>query len=102
MAIDYCIYCKKKRNSFSWKNKGEGWFCDDHFKPTYTEFAGEEVRQGREQHAKSLLQPYRNGELSREYIDSYGTKGIQATDHEIRNAKPVWKDILKSGWEKSQ
>jgi hypothetical protein len=52
---------------------------------------GEQIRKERTEYAKSTLQPRnRYGELSREYIESYGTKGIKASKEEIKTAKYIW------------
>lgn len=57
------------------------------------EMVGESIKNGRKTHAKSALQPYRSGELSREYIEAYGTKNIKATAEEVKKAKYVWTDV---------
>lgn len=55
-----------------------------------------ELKKERVKYFKSILQPYRNGFLSREYIEAYGTKGIDVTQKEINEAKYVYKDL--DGW----
>lgn len=56
--------------------------------------AGADIQMQRLTHARSIVQPRRSGELSKEYIDLYGTHNIKASPKEIKNAKPVWTDIL--------
>lgn len=50
----------------------------------------------RREHKKDILQPYRKGELSKEYVDTYGTQGINVSKKDANKAKRVWKDI--PGW----
>lgn len=58
------------------------------------EFTSESIRTQRKEFAKDILQPHRKGELSREYIEQYGTKRlIGYTKNEIENAKYVWGDL---------
>lgn len=97
--IEFCIACNKKITDYNWKNKGTGWICSKHFKTSYIEFAPQNLKESRKEYAKSQLQPYRDGQLSREFIDTYGTKRISATEKEIKNARPVWSDILPSNWQ---
>jgi len=54
------------------------------------EMVGESIKTQRRDYAKSALQPRRGGVLSKEYLDIYGTKGIKATESEIKKAKYVW------------
>jgi len=67
------------------------------------EFTSQEIREGRRKYGKSILQKYREGELSKEFIEAYPErakamvdKGIH-TQEEIKRAKPVWKDIEPAG-----
>jgi hypothetical protein len=55
-----------------------------------------EIKEQRREYFGSILQPYREGELSREYVERYGTKGIKATPEQVKKAKYTWKDL--SGW----
>lgn len=75
-----CVHCQNRRRRL----RGP-----DH----PVEFTSDEVRDGRRSHLKSIIQPWRSGQLSKEYIDMYGTNGISATDDEIASAKEVWKDL---------
>ena len=89
----YCSGCKEYHSSNSWKFiKGE-WYCREYHKPTRTEFMPERVKDQRKEYFNSIVQPFRQGELSKEYIDAHGTEGIEATMEEIKKAEDVWKDI---------
>lgn len=59
------------------------------------EFTSKSIKEGRKEYAKSALQPWRSGELSKEYLQAYGTKGINPTAKEIKRAKNVWTDVNK-------
>jgi len=37
-----------------------------------------------------MLQPWREGQLSKEYIEKHGTENIKVTPEEVKNAKNVW------------
>lgn len=65
--------------------------------PKEVEFTTQEIQDGRREYRKDTLQPRRDGVVSREYIEQYGTAGINATKQEIANAKYVWKDV--KGWQ---
>jgi len=61
------------------------------------EFTTDAIREGRKQYRKELLQPYRQGEISKEYLDAYPKnrdgmlrEGI-LTKKQVKNAKEVWK-----------
>jgi hypothetical protein len=56
----------------------------------------ESIKQQRREYQKSILQPRREGVLSKEYLDTYGTKGIKATPEEVKKAEPVWEDSIDS------
>jgi hypothetical protein len=61
----------------------------------------ERIKTQRSEFAKSLLQPYRSGVASQEYIDTYGTDRINPKD--VKKAKKVWTgDVLPSHWENSK
>lgn len=59
------------------------------------EFTTERVKEDRKKHKDLIIQPFREGQLSKEYIDKYGTKNLNATPEEIKNAKNVWKSDLE-------
>lgn len=56
------------------------------------EFTTEEIKDQRKQFADDIVQPFNKGIFSKEYYDKHGTKGIQVSDQEIKNAKEVWID----------
>ena len=103
-----CVLCHRLHNAYNWKyapytdaeGTRYGWFCDRWFKPTSPEFVPEGIKEDRKNYAKSLLQPYRGGVASSEYIEAYGTGRIAPED--VKSAKPVWKEILPIGWQKSK
>ena len=100
--INYCTAHKKEHDHFSWKftdyedeeGKKTGWFCGDFFKPSVKEWVPERIKNERKQYFKDLVQPWRNGEPSKEFIDTYPerSKGM-FTEKERKTAKNVWKDI---------
>ena|SRR3990167_7741426 len=59
----------------------------------YIEFTSESIKQDRVNYADDILKPYRSGQVSKRYIQKYGTKGIEVTEKEVKKAmdKPdVW------------
>lgn len=67
------------------------------------EFTSNEIKEGRKQHFKSIIQKYRDGQLSKEFVEAYPERakamvkeGIH-TEKEIKNAKNVWSDISPMG-----
>lgn len=58
------------------------------------EFTSNEIREERKADSKSILQPFRKGELSKEYVDQWGADKLAVSPQEIRNAKPVWNSDL--------
>lgn len=103
-----CVLCHRLHDSQNWKyaqyesvdGMRYGWFCEKWFKPSSIEFIPDRIKEDRKSHAKSMLQPWRGGVASSEYIKAFGTKNF--TKEEVRKAKPVWKEILPSNWEKSK
>ena len=101
-----CVGCGRFHADWSWIYKNyevetkdgiitkSGWFCRKWFKlgPSY-EFVPERIKNDRKKYAKDILQPWRQGVLSKEYLDVYGSKGVGATKEDIKKAKNVWKDI---------
>ena len=57
------------------------------------EFVPEHIKEERISHKDQTIQPFRNGVLSKEYVDLYGTKHISATEEEVKNAKNVWGEL---------
>ncbi len=89
----YCEGCQKKHKSGNWKYTDGKWYCQEYFNPKRVEFVPEYIKDDRERNLKSIIQPYRRGELSKEYIDAWGPEKVTATDEEIRKAKNVWQDL---------
>ena len=56
----------------------------------------DKTKKDQREYKKDIVQPRRDGELSKEYLDTYGTKGVKATDEEIKKARRVWGDL--AGW----
>lgn len=64
------------------------------------EMVGEDIKRSRQDYGKSAIQPYNSrGELSKEYVDAHGTKGIKATPQEIKNAKPIWDGVHSANYQ---
>ncbi len=57
------------------------------------EITTDAIKGERRAHKPDIIQPYREGQLSKEFIDHHGTGTIKATPEEIRNAQPVWNDL---------
>lgn len=69
----------------------------------YPEFTTKEIKDQRREYRKDILQPGPfDGVLSKEYIEEYGTQGINATPKQVRDARytnkgtPGWWDRDKS------
>lgn len=72
-----------------------------HLKPTpYPEITTQDIKNQRREYNKDIIQPYRDGVLSKEYLEEYGTSGVTATKEEIKAAKYVWQDT-KGWWDRS-
>ena len=70
------------------------WYCSRFFTPsTQSEFMPDRVRDDRREYFNSTIQPFRQGELSKEYIDLYGTDSVNVSKYEIKKAKNVWTDL---------
>ena len=81
-----CPKCKEKHTNL--KHRG------------VLEFTTDEIKEGRKQYHKELLQPFREGEVSKEYLDAYPKakegmiKDGVITEKQARKAKNVWgKDV---------
>jgi hypothetical protein len=53
------------------------------------EFTSEAIKEDRKKFAGDILQPFRAGELSKEYIEHFGTKGISVSKDEVKKAVPT-------------
>lgn len=94
-----CSICKQDKKDTSWLYSAlrNGWICSSHFmESSKPEFVPERIRDDRREYFHTVVQPFRGGELSREYIENYGTKGINVTEKQMKKAKYVWKDL--DGW----
>lgn len=64
---------------------------------TLHEFTTDNIREGRKKYRKELLQPYRQGEFSKEYRDAYPeiakdmVKEGVITQRQFDKAKEVWR-----------
>lgn len=58
------------------------------------EMTSDSIKQQRKEYQKSIIQPRRDGVLSKEYLSVYGTKGIKVTDEEVSKSENVWGDII--------
>lgn len=55
-----------------------------------TQLTPQHIKDQRKEGHDDLIQPFRKGILSKEYLKKYGTKYIRATPDEIKRAKNVW------------
>ena len=51
---------------------------------------GEDIKGQRKQYRGDILQPWRSGILSKEYLTKYGSSGLDVSKDDIRNARNVW------------
>lgn len=96
MITKYCVACKTEHGWHSWRGVGDPtrWICSKHFTDTPREYIPERIKADRKQFARDLLQPRREGEPSREFIEAYPTQSARMfSKEEIRKAKPVWTDL---------
>ena len=96
--VEYCQGCCKEHDDYAWhfSREFEGWICSKHFKVTYKEIEPESIKEDRKKYFNAVVQPFRSGELSREYVEAHGTKGLSVTKEEVKKSKYVWKDL--AGW----
>lgn len=57
------------------------------------EFIPDSMKEERKRFRKDILQPFRAGQLSKEYVDTWGTKHLKVSKEEVKNAKPVWQEL---------
>ena len=72
-GVTPCSSCQKKQQT----QTSPGGFI---------EFTSEEIKQGRSEYASDILQPYRSGQVSKRYIQRYGTKNLDVTEKEVKEA----------------
>ncbi len=58
--------------------------------PQPIEFTSDDIKWGRKEYKDHIIQPFRGDDVSKEYLDTYGTKGIKVTPEEVKKAKYVW------------
>ena len=106
MATMYCSLCKKRHSDSNWRtvyDKKIIHFCSRYFKPTTSEFVPERIKEDRKANAKSMIQPWRQGEASSEFIEAYPDKAKHMfSERERITAKPVWKDTVPNYWRKTK
>ena len=93
---NYCVRCNKEHQDYAWKynNEAGGWFCTKYFKPSGAkEWVPESMVNERKEYFNSIVQPFRQGQLSKEYVEAHGTKGLNVTKEEVKKAKYVWSDL---------
>lgn len=98
---EFCYVCNINKDYPFWKNtrvltqEGEKsvWVCGEHYKVKSIEWVPDRIREERKMFKNDLIQPFRDGQLSKEFVDLYGTKNLDVTDKEVRNAKNVWQDL---------
>jgi ketol-acid reductoisomerase len=107
--LEYCVKCNKKHESNNWQAWYEKelrkvvYMCDNFFKVKDIEWVPESTKLDRVKNAKSMIQPWRSGEPSAEYIKAYPESSKKMFSlRERMTAKDVWKDTLPSSWEKTQ
>lgn len=93
----YCHGHDKEHRDKSWKLIEGNWYCTEFHRPNrMAEFMPERVKDERLEYQNSIVQPFRGDDLSLEYIEAHGTKGIDVTPEQVKKAKHVWKDT--PGW----
>ena len=108
----YCCLCERTHAHESWRHKPwrtkegvvDGWACGRHFKDLgqIKEYIPESIKRARKQYAKSLLQPFRGNQLSKEYVRNYPNKikemvaAGKITQSEVKNAKNVWRGSIEN------
>jgi hypothetical protein len=99
----YCVGCQKEHHDFNWKLNNEGWRCRKYFKPSNPEFVPDRIKDERKKYLKSTFQPYRDGTLSKEYVEANPDKAKkQFTPQQISKAKNTWSDLPNyQNWRKT-
>jgi len=66
-------------------------------KPRRTsEVTTESIKEDRKKYADTIVQPFRQGQLAKEFVEAYPdrvkemVKEKNITQEEVKNAKPVW------------
>ena len=96
-----CLRCGK---NYAIKNEHYGWLpcksCqleEENIRPKQSvEFTTDFIKDSRREYAKDILQPWRDGVLSKEFVEEYGTTGVVATESQVKNARYTNKG--QKGW----
>ncbi len=76
-----CLSCQKKREQQTSPN-------------VPVELTTNAIKEERGSYGKSIIQPYRSGEVSKEFVDTFPNKAkTMFTEKERTSAKPVWTDL---------
>jgi hypothetical protein len=102
-----CDYCNLRHEDSNWRtwveNKKVITVCSLYFKPSHPEHVPDSLKEDRKKNAKALIQPWREGEASAEFIEAYPHQAKHMFSLKERmKAKEVWKDDLPSGWRKTK
>lgn len=68
----------------------------------YHEFVPDRIKEDRKANFNSLLQPYRGGEITKEFIEAHPKQAKKmiaeghVTERQVKNAKYGWRDL--PGW----
>lgn len=102
MATYKCVGCGFVHEDFNWKFRSYeveeerklGYFCRKWFKSVKIDWVPERIKKDRVKYAGDIVQPFRGGEPSKEFIERYPEKAKKMfTAKERKGAKNVWKDI---------
>jgi len=61
--------------------------------PEPVEITTDDIREQRKMFKNDIIQPFRDGHLSKEYVKLYGTKRLGVSKEEIDNAQNTWDDL---------
>ena len=82
-----------------------GWGCSD---ISYPEFTTENIKEERKKYAPDMVQRFREGSLSREFVELYPDQargmvkeGI-ITKEQVKKSKYVWKEKEFKYWDKKR
>ena len=102
-----CIFCNQevtKGRCKEWDTeagKVYGWACEGCTGMVhYGEFTTDAIKTDRKKYKKELLQPFRQGQISKEYLDAYPkqAKGMIKegiiTKKQAKQSKEVWKGVI--------
>lgn len=80
-----CKACAKKSQSFT----------------PYPEFTSSEIKESRQKYFNSLLRPWRQDVVSKEFCEAYPARSKKMfTPEQIKKSQYVWKSL--SGWQHRQ